>query len=149
MNVMNENQVTFLVVDDNDLDVEKIERGFARFNIANPVIRAKDGLDALDYLRGEGGRERVKRPYVVLLDLNMPRMNGIEFLEELRNDPELADTSVFVLTTSDHKHDIRDAHQHNVAGYVVKPFNKVEMLEVLSTLNLHWSLGEYSQDGRQ
>ena len=112
------NVATFLLVEDNDLDVENIERGFSRLGIANPVVRVKNGLDALDVLRGRAGRGPLDRPYVVLLDLNMPKMNGIEFLEELRGDGRLADTPVFVLTTSEHPQDVEAAHRHNVSGYI-------------------------------
>jgi CheY-like chemotaxis protein len=76
-----------------------IVRAFKKAKIANPVSLAHDGIDALEMLRGTNGRERFPRPFLILLDLNMPRMNGIEFLKELRQDDELRKSIVFVMTT--------------------------------------------------
>ncbi len=133
-------QATFLVVEDNDLDVEKIERGFARLKIPNPVIRARDGIDAFDHLEGRNGCEPVSRPLIILLDLNMPRMNGFEFLEKLRCERQYDNVPVFVLTTSDRGRDIEAAHQKKICGYIVKPLDRNLLLEALSSLDLFWSL---------
>ena len=143
---MNE-QITFLVVEDNDLDVEKVERGFKRLKVSNPLERAKDGQEALDILRGKGGKTKLKKPYMVLLDLNMPRMNGHEFLAELRKDKELQATSVFVLTTSDREQDVKEAYEHNVAGYIVKPISREGVIDTLGKLDAFWSLCKYPQNG--
>lgn len=112
---------TFLVVEDNDLDVEKLARCCKRQNIGNPIRRAADGYEALDILRGTNGVEKLQTPFVMLLDLNMPRMGGLELLEQLRADPQLASARVFVMTTSDHQRDVDAAYKFNVAGYIVKP----------------------------
>src|SRR5262245_51307704 len=92
--------VNFLIVDDDQVDVQAIQRGLQKQRIANPVHVARDGVEALQMLRGEGGVANVPRPYLILLDLHMPRMDGLQFLRELRKDPELTDSVVFVLTTS-------------------------------------------------
>ena len=139
---MSEQTTGFLVVEDNDLDLEKIVRGFSRLKIQNEVIRAENGIDALDVLRGVNGREKPPTPCVVLLDLNMPRMNGFEFLRELRDDPEIAHTPVFVLTTSDRQQDINKAYEYGVCGYIVKPIEVTQMFEALGTLNAYWKLCE-------
>jgi CheY-like chemotaxis protein len=141
------NLTTFLVVEDSDLDVEKIERGFVRLKIVNPIVRAKDGIEALQILRGECLEKSIDHPYLILLDLNMPRMNGLEFLTELRSDAKLKHAVVFVLTTSDHHADVYSAHQHNIAGYIVKPIRREQMLDALNTMNLYWNLCEYPQNG--
>ncbi len=133
-------QVTFLIVDDNELDVEKVERGFQRLKISNPLIRANDGFEALEVLRGSDTVTKLARPYVILLDVNMPRMNGIEFLKELRADSALADSAVVVLTTSDRIEDVEAAYENQVAGYIVKPISRDDMLTALSKLDAYWNL---------
>jgi len=111
--------VNLLVVEDNEVDREALRRAFHRHGIAQPMIDVDDGLEALAVLRGQRGH-RVGRPYLILLDLNMPRMNGLELLEEIRRDPHLQDSVVFVLTTSRAEEDKTAAYKHNVAGYLVK-----------------------------
>ncbi|MDA1233610.1 MAG: response regulator [Acidobacteria bacterium] len=129
-----------MIVDDNELDLEKVERGFRRLKITNPLVRAKDGLEALEVLRGSATVAKLARPYVILLDVNMPRMNGIEFLHELRADPTLADSTVVVLTTSDRIEDVEAAYENQVAGYIVKPLTRDDTLAALSKLGAYWNL---------
>ena len=117
---MREKTPHILLVEDDDIDAEAIERLFQKQNAAYPVHRAFDGVEALRYLRGEQGREKLSRPYLILLDLNLPKLNGIEFLEEIRKDRKLRDAIVFVLTTSDSDRDNAAAYAENVAGYLVK-----------------------------
>ncbi len=136
-------QLRFLVVEDNDLDVEKIERGLKKIKATKTIVRARDGREALEVLRGSESRERLEPPYIVLLDLNMPRMTGFEFLEELRADVQLRNTAIFVLTTSDRPSDVEMAHDYLVCGYIVKPINQSQMLEALSTLDGYWELCEH------
>lgn len=106
-----------LLVDDDEVAVMAFERAVAAQNITTRVDIARDGDDALSLLRSSGYRAV---PFVMVLDLNMPRMGGIEVLNELRQDPDLQNTIVFVLTTSDTPQDIAAAYAHNVAGYIVK-----------------------------
>ena len=131
--------VRILLVDDDEIDVEAIRRALRKHSMTNPIRVAKDGLEALAVLRGEAGFERLPRPYLVLLDLNMPRMNGLEFLEEIRRDPLLHDDIVFVHTTSDNSGDKRAAYKRNVAGYLVK--SKMGK----NSLNLTRMLDHYSR----
>ena len=133
---------TFLVVEDNDLDVEKITRGFERLKIVNYVTCVENGYEALDILRGTNGKDRLVAPYIILLDLNMPRMNGLEFLEALRADVTIANSPVFVLTTSARQKDVNAAYAFNVCGYIVKPVEMGQMLGALNTLNMYWNLCE-------
>jgi CheY-like chemotaxis protein len=112
--------VHLLIVDDDQIDLLAIQRSLQKQKIGNPVSTARDGVEALEVLRGSGGRPKLPRPYLILLDLNMPRMNGLQFLDELRKDPDLADTIVFVLTTSAADEDKVAAYKKNIAGYLVK-----------------------------
>lgn len=131
----NQGEVTFLLVEDDDVDVRVVQQAFKQQKISNPMHVARDGVEALEMLRGENGRSRLPRPCLILLDLKMPRMNGLEFLEVLRHDPELGDNIVFVLTTSDDEKDKAAAYENHVAGYLLKTdaggnfMNTVRMLE--------------------
>ena len=116
---MTKTKLSVLVVDDDDISVEMVERALGKVTQGFEVIGAEDGQAALDFLRGAGG-SAVARPYIILLDLNMPRMNGFEFLEAVRADPVLKDSVIFVLTTSDADTDRTRAYQDQVAGYMVK-----------------------------
>lgn len=140
---MSGNTVRILLVDDNDVDVEAVQRAFTRSRIANPIVVARDGLDALDVLRGTNGRAPVPRPYLVLLDLSMPRMNGVEFLDALRADPALRDTIVFVLTTSSSDEDKVASYNHNVAGYIVKSEVGEGFVRLISLLDHFWRIVEF------
>lgn len=109
--------ISVLLVEDNMVDVMGIKRAFSQAKLNNPIVVASDGREALDKLRDGNS---ISKPYLILLDLNMPRMNGIEFLKEIRNDPALRSTVVFVLTTSSAAEDRNKAYGYNVAGYIVK-----------------------------
>lgn len=112
--------VNILLVDDDDVDAEMVHRGLVQRKISNPIIRARDGLEALARLRAEDGHEPLEGPVIILLDLNMPRMDEFEFLEAIRQDENLRRSIIFVLTTSDEDHDKISAYEKNVAGYLVK-----------------------------
>jgi CheY-like chemotaxis protein len=136
---MSNSSLNILLVEDDDVDVMNVKRAFDKNHITNPLFVAGNGLEALDKLRsGEVPQGR----RIVLLDLNMPKMNGIEFLRELRNDPALAPTPVVVLTTSNNDRDKIDAFNLNVAGYLVKPVTFAEFSELMVTLNKYWTLVE-------
>lgn len=128
-----------LLVDDDEIDVMNVRRAFEKGKIGNPLFHAEDGLVALEMLR-DGRVPRQRR--LVLLDLNMPRMNGIEFLRELREDPDLHGIPVVVLTTSDEERDRIEAYNFHVAGYLVKPVRFVSFVELMTTLNRYWALME-------
>ena len=117
---MPDQPITILLVDDDDVDVRVVLRAFEKQRISNPVVVAHDGIEALAKLRGEDGSSALSGPILVLLDLNMPRMNGHEFLTELRSDPRLSQLLVFVLTTSNDQTDRAAAYEKNVAGYLLK-----------------------------
>ena len=111
---------SILLVEDDEVDVEAIRRVFAKRGVANPLYVARNGVSALQMLRGEEAYEIVRRPCVILLDLNLPRMNGLDFLDQLRRDTDLKDSVVFVLTTSNSDRDRFAACAKYVAGYLLK-----------------------------
>lgn len=133
--------VNILMVEDDDIDVEALKRLFAKNGIRNPVYHATNGLEALEIMRGENNKDKLPKPYVVLLDINMPLMNGIELLKEIRNDQELKDSVIFVLTTSPREEDINTTYQLNIAGY----FLKKDARELISLLSLYWTLNEFPE----
>lgn len=129
--------VTIFVVDDDDIDAMGIERALLKLKLHNTLVRAVDGIDALEYLRGENGKNKIARPFIMLLDLNMPRMNGLELLEVMRGDPELSESVVIVLTTSASEKDMTEAYDNNVAGYIVKSELENSFLGVLELINFY------------
>jgi len=132
-------RLNILLVEDDEVDVMNVRRAFEKAHITNPVFVAGDGIEALEKLRG-GAIPNHRR--LVLLDLNMPRMNGIEFLRELRRDPQLCQTVVVVLTTSADDRDKLDAYGLNIAGYLVKPVTFDQFCDLVVTLNKYWTLVE-------
>ncbi|MCB9996237.1 MAG: response regulator [Rhodospirillales bacterium] len=113
------NPVPILLVEDNEIDVEIVERTFRKASIANPIFKAKDGVEAYDILRGKSSVE-MALPCVMLVDINMPRMDGFDLLEKIREDKELCKNVAFMLTTSNRQEDITRAYDLNVAGYLMK-----------------------------
>ncbi|MCY4333562.1 MAG: response regulator [Litoreibacter sp.] len=133
-----------LLVDDNDLDVEILTRALAKADINNPVIRAVDGIDALQILKDHAANPHLPEPFVVLLDINMPRMNGLEFLSAMRNDPTLASRQVFVFSTSGHQADIASAYAEHASGYFVKPNKTSDLVLLLKALKGFWDQCRYT-----
>ncbi len=139
---MLDNSTAILLVEDDEVDVMNVQRAFKNNQITNPLYVAGNGLEALAMLRGENGQKRSSMPKIIMLDINMPKMNGIEFLRELRADPDLHTISVFVLTTSDEENDRIDAYDMNVAGYILKPVEPGKFMEAIRNLKQFWSLIE-------
>ncbi|MCE9687999.1 response regulator [Shewanella sp. AS16] len=131
--------VTILLVDDDYVDVKGVERALKQLKIPNPLIRAKDGVEALELLRQA---DSVSRPYLILLDINMPRMNGIEMLAQLRQDRKLASSVVFVLTTSKDDEDRIAAYDQHVAGYIVKRQGGDGFIHIMEMLEHYWRVVE-------
>lgn len=138
MSDINYKHVTILLVEDDDVDAMSVERAFKKLKIINPIVRAKDGTIALKLLK-EG---TVSKPYIMLLDLNMPRMGGLELLTEVRKDEGLKNSIVFVLTTSKDDEDKLAAYDQNIAGYIVKEKLQHGFDELVKLLDHYWRLVE-------
>ncbi len=136
------NMMRLLHVEDNELDAQALQRALKKLDLSTPIARARDGVEALEILRNQLCNSLTLRPIVVLLDINMPRMNGLEFLTELRRDARLNHLPVVVLTTSDKPSDIREAHAHNVMGYIVKPLGSKQLAEKLNIMAQYLSIQE-------
>jgi CheY-like chemotaxis protein len=132
-----------LHVEDDELCIMGLVRAFRMAKIAIPVSFAHDGIDALEMLRGTNGRERFPRPYLILLDLNMPRMGGVEFLKELRKDEDLKKSIVFIMTTSGADKDKVNAYNLGVAGYILKTNPANAFLEATALLDTYWRVVEF------
>ncbi|HTF94492.1 MAG TPA: response regulator [Cellvibrio sp.] len=117
---MNSLKVNVLIVEDDDVAAESVVRSLRKNAIDFPITLARDGMEALEILRHTHSDLSIEKPYLILLDLNMPRMDGFEFLHEVRNDKSLRDSIIFVLTTSDADSDRMRAYDENIAGYMVK-----------------------------
>ena len=126
-----------LLVEDDEVDILNVRRAFDKNKITNPLYVAANGLEALNMLR-EGRVPASRR--IVLLDLNMPKMNGIDFLRELRRDTKLRSIPVVVLTTSNAEKDKVEAFDLNVAGYLVKPVTFPSFVDLMAALNKYWTL---------
>jgi len=128
--------VTLLLIEDDDIDAMSIKRAFKKMNIGNNIVRACDGIEGLEMLRSGA----VPSPYIILLDLQMPRLNGLEFLDEIRRDPQLEKSIVFVLTTSKSDEDITASYQKHIAGYFVKEDVGEGFLEIVNVLKGYWKI---------
>jgi CheY-like chemotaxis protein len=131
---MSYENVSILLVDDDRVDVIAIKEALEESKIANPVYVASNGIKALEMLRGSSGEPKIPEPFLILLDLNMPRMNGVEFLRELRSDKDLRSSIVFVLTTSNDDRDKIAAYEFNVAGYCLKSEVGKDFINLVSLL---------------
>lgn len=136
---MNDRALNILLVEDDRVDRMNVERALKESRVSNPIYTAVHGEDALEKLRG--GEVPLHR-LLVLLDLNMPKMNGIEFLQEIRKDDDLRHLPVVILTTSDSERDRIEAYELNVAGYIVKPVTFMSFVDAMATLNKYWMLVE-------
>ena len=136
--------INILLIEDDEVDVMNVKRAFKKYKITNPLYVAGNGIEGLEMLRSQN-REQPQIPEsrrLILLDLNMPKMNGLEFLQELRKDENLKRTPVIVLTTSDEDKDRMEAYNLNVAGYILKPVTFNNFAEVMVALNKYWTLCE-------
>ena len=136
--------VNILLVEDDEVDIMNVERAFKKADINNPLYIARNGIEALIMLRG-GNEELPQVPHerrLILLDINMPKMSGLEFLQTIRADKDLKLTPVVMLTTSNQDKDMIEAFDLNVAGYLLKPVTFSRFVELMTTLNKYWSSSE-------
>ena len=132
-----------LLIEDDNVDVMTVERVFRDLKIANQLVSTSNGEQALEYLRTDGN----KKPSVILLDLNMPKMNGTEFLKIVKTDEVLKKIPVVVLTTSSQQQDVVESFKLGVAGYMVKSVDYGKFVETIRTINLYWTLSELPSNG--
>lgn len=141
---MGDKKLSILHIEDDHVDRMVVERVIKKLDITDRIYHASNGEEALDLLRGENGQTAPEElPQVILLDINMPRMNGLEFLKELRADEKLKHLSVFVMTTSNDDDDRFEAYQHNVAGYILKPVDISLFDSTFKVLSDFWKLCEW------
>jgi two-component system, response regulator len=139
--MMNPNRVILLVEDD-DLDAELASRAFQRAKVKNPLVRVRDGPDALDYLFARGkyaAREALDLPVFVLLDLNIPKISGLEVLEAIRSDESTRHLPVIILTSSGEERDRLGAYKHFANSYVIKPLDYDQFVAAALQLSLYWT----------
>lgn len=135
--------ISILLVEDNDGHAKLIERNLRKVNLLNPIVRAHDGVEALDYLHGRNpGEAPALPPRLVLLDIDMPRMDGIELLARIKGDDRLRRTPVIMLTSTDSQAEIDRCYQSGANGYVSKPVNIANLGEKLHRLGLYLEIVE-------
>jgi CheY-like chemotaxis protein len=134
--------LNILLVEDDDGDAKALQRAFRSAKIANPMLRAVDGMEALEILRGTNGRDKPPFPLLLLVDLNMPRMNGLQFVQALRQDDALRQLVVFILTTSKREEDKMAAYNLNVAGYILKATAGQDFLNLVNLVDCYWRMVE-------
>ena len=127
-----------LLVEDDDVDVMTVKRALKDLNIKNQLVNTANGEEALEYLKNKDN----KKPCIILLDLNMPKMNGIEFLKIVKADDTMKKIPAIVLTTSSQQQDIIESFKLSVAGYIVKSVDYTEYIESINTINLYWTLSK-------
>jgi CheY-like chemotaxis protein len=134
-------RLNILLVEDDEVDVMTVQRAFRNGQITNPLYIASNGIEALAMLRGEPGKPPIipTDRRIILLDLNMPKMNGLEFLKQLRSDATIKHIPVVVFTTSTEDRDRIETYCLNVAGYILKPVTFESFVEILVTLNNYWT----------
>lgn len=141
---MSATSLTILHVEDDQVDRMVIQRVIKKLGITDQITQATNGEEALQILRGGLSTSTTgDLPQLVLLDINMPKMNGLEFLKELRADPQLRHISVFMMTTSNDDSDRTEAYRYNVAGYIVKPVDIQQFESTFQTLGGFWRINEW------
>jgi CheY-like chemotaxis protein len=132
------NSKPVLLVEDDSIDAMTVKRALKDLNVTNPLVHTVNGEEALTYLKGEGN----KRPCIILLDLNMPKMSGVELLQVIKNDDKYKKIPVVVLTTSREERDKVETFRLGVAGYMLKSIDYKEFVEIVRTISLYWTLSE-------
>ncbi len=133
-----DSDIRILLVDDNPGDIRLAEEAFREAGYEHPLFTAKDGFEALSFLRRDQGYETAPRPDIILLDLNLPRKSGLEILQEIKEDQDLRIIPVVMLTTSSYEGDVREAYRLNASSYMLKPSDFDTYVQNLETLLLFW-----------
>jgi len=135
--------IHILLVEDDDGDAKAIQRAFIKAKIANPISRAIDGIDAIEQLTGSNGKLKIRPPFLLMVDFNMPRMNGVEFVKHLRSHDEFAKSIIFMLSTSKRDEDKMAAYDLNVAGYIIKEKAGEDFLKLVDLMDSYWRIVEF------
>ena len=135
--------VNILLVEDDRIDAKAFTRSLEKLKVSNPVTIARDGVEALEILKGKDGSIPFPRPNLIIMDINMPRMNGIELLQRIRADSELRDLIVFILTTSNDEQDRIEAYNLNVAGYMLKTDLGSGFVKAVELVENYWRVVEF------
>ena len=135
------NSKPIMLLEDDSIDAMTVKRAFNELKVTNPLKHVLNGEDALDYLQDPQN----EKPCMILLDLNMPRMGGLEFLKIVKENPILRGIPVVVFTTSTDQPDIVESYQQSVGGYIVKPVDYKKFVEAIKTVNLYWTISEMPQ----
>lgn len=139
--------MNILMVEDNDIEFDILRRGLQKIDAKSNLVRARDGLEALEILSTGSANSALIHPFVILLDINMPRMNGHEFLATLREDPQISDSRVIIFTTSDNPRDVVRAYGRNAVGYVIKPDSSQALQKALKTILEYWECCAHPPSG--
>jgi CheY-like chemotaxis protein len=131
-----------LLVEDDSVDAMTVKRAMRDLQVNHSVIHSVNGEEAMKYLTSPD----TEKPFVILLDLNMPKMSGIEFLKVMKTHPELKKIPVIVLTTSKERRDVLDSFELGASGYMVKPVDYSKFVEILSRVMIYWSSSELPKD---
>lgn len=142
------NDMPILLIDDDEVDIESVRRAFKKNNFRNPLYVASNGVEAMDLLCGTQNKKKLNPlPQIILLDIKMPKIDGVEFLKSLRANEALKSISVFILTSSQEEKDIVSAYVLHVAGYIIKPVSFENLIERIKILTAYWSLIELPSEG--
>lgn len=131
-----------LLVEDDSVDAMTVKRAMRDLKVSHSVIHSVNGEEAMKYLTSPD----TEKPFVILLDLNMPKMNGIEFLKVVKAHPEFKTIPVIVLTTSKERHDVLDSFELGASGYMVKPVDYSKFVEILSRIVIYWNSSELPKE---
>lgn len=132
------NQKPVLLVEDDRVDAMTVKRAIRQIKMHHPLIHAENGEEALEYLTNPSN----EKPWIILLDLNMPKMNGIEFLQVAKKDDTLKSIPVVVLTTSKEQQDRIETFKFGVAGYMIKPVDYSQFVEMMQAIKMYWTLSQ-------
>ncbi len=129
-----------LLVEDDTVDAMTVRRALKDLHVANEIVHANNGEEAIDYLSNPENQ----RPCIILLDMNMPKMNGIEFLKEAKSREDCSQIPVIMLTTSTNDNDMVESFNLNVADYIVKPIDYRKFVDTVQTVEAYWRLSRLS-----
>ena len=132
---------SILLIEDDIVDVMSVKRALKDINVTNPLYHVENGVKALEFLRDK----EKPRPTIILLDLNMPKMGGIEFLSVMKKDEKIRRIPVIILTTSQAEYDKIQSYDLGIAGYMIKPVDYQQFMEVIRAMCMYWTLSEVSE----